>query len=170
MEVDEQRSDPELVELFIEEAKEEIASIQQHLPAWTANLQNSDSLIALRRSFHTLKGSGRMVGAQLIGEFSWSLENLLNRLINQTLETTPPMVAFIGEAVKALPQLIEQLEIGLAPKVDVHLLDEAGRSVRRGRSRSRESHGPVAARAGARGARPSRRRPRAWTRCSRTSS
>jgi chemosensory pili system protein ChpA (sensor histidine kinase/response regulator) len=122
MEVDEDRSDPELVELFIEEAKEEIANIQRHLPAWTENLQNSEALIALRRSLHTLKGSGRMVGAQLIGEFSWSLENLLNRLINQTLETTPPMVAFVGEATKALPPLIEQLETGLPPKVDVHLL------------------------------------------------
>jgi chemosensory pili system protein ChpA (sensor histidine kinase/response regulator) len=122
MEVDEDRSDPELVELFIEEAKEEIASIQKHLPAWSENLQNSEALIALRRSFHTLKGSGRMVGAQLIGEFAWNIENLLNRLINQTLETTPPMVAFVAEATKALPQLVEQLELGLAPKVDVHLL------------------------------------------------
>jgi len=122
MELDEDRSDPELVELFIEEAKEEVESIQRHLPAWTENLQNSEALIALRRSFHTLKGSGRMVGAQLIGEFSWNVENLLNRLINQTLETTAPMIAFVAEATKALPQLIEQLETGLPPKVDVHLI------------------------------------------------
>jgi chemosensory pili system protein ChpA (sensor histidine kinase/response regulator) len=122
MEVDQERSDPELVELFIEEAKEEVANIARHLPAWTADLQNSEALIAVRRSFHTLKGSGRMVGAQLIGEYAWSVENLLNRLINQTIEPTPPMVAFIAAAAKALPELIEQLEIGLAPKTDVHLL------------------------------------------------
>jgi chemosensory pili system protein ChpA (sensor histidine kinase/response regulator) len=122
MEVHEERSDPELVELFIEEAKEEIANVAQQLTAWTADTQNSEALIALRRSFHTLKGSGRMVGAQLIGEFSWNIENLLNRLINQTLEPMPAMVAFVGEAAKVLPQLIEQLEIGLPPKVDVHLI------------------------------------------------
>ena len=122
MEVDQDRSDPELVELFIEEAKEEIASIARHLPTWTADLQNSEALIAVRRSFHTLKGSGRMVGAQLIGEYAWSVENLLNRLINQTIEPTPPMVTFIAAAAKALPELIEQLEVGLAPKTDVHLL------------------------------------------------
>ncbi|HUL83685.1 MAG TPA: Hpt domain-containing protein [Gammaproteobacteria bacterium] len=122
MEVDQERSDPELVELFIEEAKEEIASIARHLPAWTADLQNTEALIAVRRSFHTLKGSGRMVGAQLIGEYSWSVENLLNRLINQTIEPTPAMVTFIAGAAKALPELIEQLEIGLAPKTDIHLL------------------------------------------------
>jgi chemosensory pili system protein ChpA (sensor histidine kinase/response regulator) len=122
MEVAEDRSDPALVEVFIEEAKEEIASIGKHLPAWSSNVEDSGALIALRRSFHTLKGSGRMVGAQLIGEFSWSIENLLNRLINQTLEVTPPIVAFVNDAAKALPELLEQLEIGRSPRVDVHLV------------------------------------------------
>ena len=122
MQVAGERSDPELVEVFIEEAKEEIAAIERNLPLWTADLDNSEALIAIRRSFHTLKGSGRMVGAQLIGEFAWSVENLLNRLINQTLAATPAMVAFVQGASQALPQLIEQLEIGLAPKVDVQLL------------------------------------------------
>jgi len=122
MEVDQDRSDPELVELFIEEAKEEVANIARQLPTWTANLHSSEALIAVRRSFHTLKGSGRMVGAQLIGEYAWSVENLLNRLINQTIEPTPAMVEFVAAAANALPELIEQLEVGLAPKTDVHLL------------------------------------------------
>ncbi|MBN1237288.1 MAG: Hpt domain-containing protein [Gammaproteobacteria bacterium] len=122
MEVDEERSDPELLELFIEEAKEEIAGIDRFLPAWIERPDDSEALIAVRRSFHTLKGSGRMVGAQLIGEFCWSVESLLNRLINQTLSPTPAMAAFIGEAAGALPQLVEQLEIGTAPRVDVQLL------------------------------------------------
>jgi len=122
MQVEEGRSDPELVEVFIEEAKEEIASIARNLPLWAGDRENSEALIATRRSFHTLKGSGRMVGAQLLGEFAWNIENLLNRVINQTLEPTPAMVGFVEEACAALPQLLEQLEIGLAPKVDVQLL------------------------------------------------
>ncbi|HUQ51001.1 MAG TPA: Hpt domain-containing protein [Gammaproteobacteria bacterium] len=122
MQVEEGRSDPELVEVFIEEAKEEIENIRRNLPAWAADRTNSEALIATRRSFHTLKGSGRMVGAQLIGEFAWSIENLLNRLINQTLEPTPNMIAFISSASGALPALLEQLEIGLPPKIDVQLL------------------------------------------------
>ncbi|HVJ29680.1 MAG TPA: Hpt domain-containing protein, partial [Gammaproteobacteria bacterium] len=67
MQVEEGRSDPEIVEVFIEEAKEEIASIRRNLPAWADDRRNSEALISTRRSFHTLKGSGRMVGAQLIG-------------------------------------------------------------------------------------------------------
>jgi chemosensory pili system protein ChpA (sensor histidine kinase/response regulator) len=122
MQIEEGRSDPELVEVFIEEAKEEIANIARNLPLWAGDRENSEALIATRRSFHTLKGSGRMVGAQLLGEFAWNIENLLNRVINQTLEPTPAMVGFVEEACAALPQLLEQLEIGLAPKVDVQLL------------------------------------------------
>jgi chemosensory pili system protein ChpA (sensor histidine kinase/response regulator) len=122
MEVEKDRSDPEIVEVFIEEAKEEIANIHRTLPLWVADRNNSEALIATRRSFHTLKGSGRMVGAQLIGEFAWSIESLLNRVINQTLAPTSAMIAFVTEASGALPQLIEQLEVGLPPKIDVHLL------------------------------------------------
>ena len=61
--------DPQFVELFIEEAKEEIASIQQSFPLWDQNPMDLESLASLRRSFHTLKGSGRMVGARSIAEF-----------------------------------------------------------------------------------------------------
>jgi chemosensory pili system protein ChpA (sensor histidine kinase/response regulator) len=126
MQVEEGRSDPELVEVFIEEAKEEIAGIRRNLPVWAADRANSEALISTRRSFHTLKGSGRMVGAQLIGEFAWSIENLLNKIINQTLEPTPSMVSFVVDASSALPQLIEQLEIGRQPKIDVqHLMKQA---------------------------------------------
>ncbi len=111
--------DPELLELFIEEAKDEIAKLNQLFPLWDENPQDQDSLVSVRRSFHTLKGSGRMVGAQLIGEFAWSIENLLNRVINKTLDRTPDMMGMLRDAVAAVPELVEQLETGRAPRVDV---------------------------------------------------
>jgi chemosensory pili system protein ChpA (sensor histidine kinase/response regulator) len=112
--------DPQFVELFIEEAKEEIASINKSFPLWDQNPMDMESLGSLRRSFHTLKGSGRMVGAGLIAEFGWSIENLLNRIIDKTLSRTPGMMGLMRNAVAALPQLVEQLETGrpLATPVD----------------------------------------------------
>jgi chemosensory pili system protein ChpA (sensor histidine kinase/response regulator) len=112
--------DPQFVELFIEEAKEEIASINKIFPLWDQNPMDMESLGSLRRSFHTLKGSGRMVGAGLVAEFGWSIENLLNRIIDKTLSRTPGMMALLRNAVAALPQLVEQLETGrpLATPVD----------------------------------------------------
>lgn len=119
---DAEHLDPELLELFIEEAKEEIARIDRNLPQWAETPDDMETLITVRRSFHTLKGSGRMVGAERIGEFCWSIENLLNRLINRTLLRTPPMIQFIISASKLVPELVEQLEVGAEPQSDIALV------------------------------------------------
>jgi chemosensory pili system protein ChpA (sensor histidine kinase/response regulator) len=84
--------------------------------------EDMETLITVRRSFHTLKGSGRMVGAERVAEYSWGIENLLNRLINGTLQRTPPMISFIADAAALLPELVEQLEVGTEPRGDVALM------------------------------------------------
>ncbi|HVO46159.1 MAG TPA: Hpt domain-containing protein [Steroidobacteraceae bacterium] len=113
-----ENADPELVKLFIEEAHEELARIKRFFPAWDQNPMERDALTTVRRSFHTLKGSGRMVGARDLGEFAWSIENLLNRLLDNTLTRSPPIVEVLREAVTALPELVEQLETRRAPRTD----------------------------------------------------
>jgi chemosensory pili system protein ChpA (sensor histidine kinase/response regulator) len=114
--------DPQFVELFIEEAKEEIASVQNSFPLWDQNPMDFDSLSSMRRSFHTLKGSGRMVGARSIAEFAWSIENLLNRIIDKTLSRTPGMMSVLRNSVAALPQLVEQLETGRKSSLPIEAL------------------------------------------------
>jgi chemosensory pili system protein ChpA (sensor histidine kinase/response regulator) len=114
-----ENADPELVKLFIEEAHEELAKIQRHFPAWDQNPMDRESLVTVRRSFHTLKGSGRMVGARELGEFAWSIENLLNRVLDNTLTRTPAILTVLRESVAALPELIEQLETARKPRADM---------------------------------------------------
>lgn len=117
--------DLELLETFIEEAREEIAAISRHLPIWTDNQDDEEALITVRRSFHTLKGSGRMVGAQLIGEYAWNVESLLNKVISGTVSAGPELLTFMADAAGALPQLLEQLETGSEPDIDVEALAAA---------------------------------------------
>ncbi|HLJ39676.1 MAG TPA: Hpt domain-containing protein [Steroidobacteraceae bacterium] len=111
-------ADPELVKLFIEEAREELDKIQRGFPAWEQNPLERDALVTVRRSFHTLKGSGRMVGARELGEFAWAIENLLNRVLDNTLTRSPAILETLRAAVAALPELVEQLAGGAAPKAD----------------------------------------------------
>ena len=119
------RIDPELLELFIEEAGELTDSLQDRFPAWQSE-QDSEALADVRRQFHTLKGSGRMVGAEVIGEFAWSIENLLNRVIAGTVECTDAIVSFVGKSIEALPSLVEQLESGAEPDIEVQAyIDQA---------------------------------------------
>ena len=113
------KNDPEFLELFIEEARDEITKLQKMFPLWEENPQDAEALTNVRRSFHTLKGSGRMVGAQLIGDFSWSIENLLNRVISKTLDRTPDILNLMRSAVIAIPELVEQLESGRTPASDI---------------------------------------------------
>jgi chemosensory pili system protein ChpA (sensor histidine kinase/response regulator) len=96
--------------------------------------EDEAALGELRRMFHTLKGSGRMVGAELIGDFAWRVEDLLNRLVGGTLELTESMTAFVGEAVGHVPGLIEQLETGAQPAFDVALFGARAEALVSGRS------------------------------------
>lgn len=114
--------DPELIEIFIEEAREEVAKIAQYFPEWDRNPADTDTLGTVRRSFHTLKGSGRMVGAQSLAEFAWAIENLVNRLLDGTLPRTPAISGTLREAVAVVPQLVEQLAGGPPPGVDAAAL------------------------------------------------
>ncbi len=114
-----EHADPELVKLFIEEATEEFAKIRHNFPVWDENPLERDALITVRRSFHTLKGSGRMVGARELGEFAWSIENLVNRVLDNTLTRSPAILETLRAAVAALPELVAQLEHGSAVQADV---------------------------------------------------
>jgi len=102
--------DEEILEIFIEEAEEELASMGEQLPAWLANPEDSEALGTIRRSYHTLKGSGRLVGAMRIGEFAWAYENMLNRLIDGTIAPSPALTGLLQSAMQALPELVEQIK------------------------------------------------------------
>ena len=116
--------DPEILEIFLEEAREELESIQVSYPAWHQNQADEESLTTLRRSFHTLKGSGRLVGAKTIGELAWSVENMLNRLIDEAIKVSPEMMGLLDRVIAALPHLIDCQERGEAPQVDVARLEQ----------------------------------------------
>jgi chemosensory pili system protein ChpA (sensor histidine kinase/response regulator) len=118
--------DPELLALYIEEAREEVTKIAKLFPAWEQNPLEAEALIGIRRSFHTLKGSGRMVGATDIAEFAWAVENLLNKVIENTLARSPSIVACVRDAVAIAGELVNSLESGkAAPSKAQDIVDRA---------------------------------------------
>lgn len=100
----------EIIEIFVEEVTEVLEQIDEHLPKWKGDQSNQASLKEVRRAFHTLKGSGRMVHAESIGELAWSVENMLNRIIDGTLKTTPMAFELIAEVRTAVPTLVKAFE------------------------------------------------------------
>jgi len=140
-----ENADPELVKLFIEEAREELVRIQRYFPEWDHNPLEREALITVRRSFHTLKGSGRMVGARELGEFAWSVENLVNRVLDNTLTRSPAILETLRAAVSALPELVEHLETGAAPRADIAAIVSRAHALAAGRAGGATSRAPEAA-------------------------
>lgn len=121
--------DPEIVEIFIEEAGEVIEQITECLPRWQANMADDEVLQDLRRAFHTLKGSGRLVGAQRIGEFGWAFENMLNRVIDKTVKADNAMFDLLDQAIEVLPELVSEFSEGTAVLADVDWLQDAANAM-----------------------------------------
>ncbi|MBT4838074.1 MAG: hypothetical protein HON94_12080 [Methylococcales bacterium] len=118
--------DEEIVEIFIEEAQENIEVINEFYPQWKANNANEEALTTFRRSFHTIKGSGRMVKVDFISELAWAVENMLNRYIDGTIKVTPSMLAVIDETVNVLPTLMGFFIQRVHPDFDLQtLMDQA---------------------------------------------
>ena len=102
--------DDEIRDVFLEEFQEEIGNLEQLLPAWRRQPDNMEQLRPIRRVFHTLKGSGRLVGAKTLGEFSWKLESMLNRVLDGTRPASPAVVSLIEHAFNNLPLLRAALQ------------------------------------------------------------
>ena len=107
--------DDDIREIFLEEMEEEINNLRQGHQAWLADPAQLGELTSIRRSFHTLKGSGRLVGAAVLGEFSWRVENMLNRVLDGTIQPHEGVQAVVGHAIEALPPLLAMLKDGELP-------------------------------------------------------
>ncbi|MCV2364598.1 Hpt domain-containing protein [Paucibacter sp. DJ1R-11] len=102
--------DPEMQEIFLEEAGEVLGNARAALAALQEDGSDREQLTVLRRAFHTLKGSSRMVGFDAYGEGAWACEQLFNaRLADATPQADAPLLAFSAEALDYLGQWCEQI-------------------------------------------------------------
>ncbi|MCI1121966.1 Hpt domain-containing protein [Stenotrophomonas maltophilia] len=119
---DAENIDEDIREVFLEEFDDELANLGTLLPAWRVQLDSMDRLRPIRRIFHTLKGSGRLVGARTLGEFAWKIEGMLNRVLDGSRPATPAVLAMVDNAHAALPQLNAALRHGQRISVDLQAM------------------------------------------------
>ncbi|MBL8302616.1 MAG: Hpt domain-containing protein, partial [Ideonella sp.] len=70
--------DDDMRQVFIEEAQEVLQAARVALADWHAAPRDGEPITRLRRAFHTLKGSARMVGLADFGEAAWGHEQVYN--------------------------------------------------------------------------------------------
>ncbi len=108
----EEALDAELLAIFVEEAHEVLETLSAQLELSIANPADTGALTTIRRGFHTLKGSGRMVGLKDLGETAWALEQTLNRWLQAEWTPTPELHALVGQARTLFAAWIAQLGAG----------------------------------------------------------
>jgi chemosensory pili system protein ChpA (sensor histidine kinase/response regulator) len=123
--------DAELLSVFLEEAGDVLAAVDGALPQCRAQPYDRDALTVIRRAFHTLKGSGRMVGLMDLAEVAWELEQVLNRWLEQQWPASAPLLALVEEASGAFADWVGQLRSGgLTREVDAEALVAQARALR----------------------------------------
>lgn len=106
--------DDEIIEIFIDESAEVLETINEYFPAWAKDFSNTEALTEFRRGFHTLKGSGRMVGANDVGELAWAIENMLNRIMDNTVTPIGAHVQIIDRVLEILPAMVDAFRDNIA--------------------------------------------------------
>ncbi|MFP5402445.1 MAG: Hpt domain-containing protein, partial [Gammaproteobacteria bacterium] len=91
-------TEPELLEIFLEEANEVLANMGEAANACHNNPDDHESLTVVRRGFHTLKGSGRMVGLTDFGETAWRHEQLMNGWLAENKPASADLLHLVEHA------------------------------------------------------------------------
>lgn len=105
--IEDAEASAEFREAFIEEAEELSTHIKATIPNWLNNPHDTALCTELRRYFHTLKGSGRAVGANILGELGCAAQDLFDAIIERQLDPEDKAFqALIQDTANALPGLI----------------------------------------------------------------
>jgi len=102
--------DPELLEVFLEEYESVASMLGERIPEWMNHLDNAQLITDIRRGFHTLKGSGRMVGANEVGDFAWHIEAMLNALLEGNIGAIDDVAFVVQLSTALLPSMKQRLE------------------------------------------------------------
>ncbi|MFC5551581.1 Hpt domain-containing protein [Massilia aerilata] len=122
----------ELLEIFISEAQEVLGVVAGTLPAAHANPDSQETLTRIRRSFHTLKGSGRMVGLDEFASAAAAIEKTMNQWLAESRAATPDLLALLDRAHADLSAWVDELAAGAGPARSGEALIAAAAQVQEG--------------------------------------
>ncbi|MBT9551003.1 MAG: Hpt domain-containing protein [Hydrogenophaga sp.] len=101
--------DDDLLDIFLEEAREVVDQGQAAVAALAHEPSNLEHLSTLRRAYHTLKGSSRMVGLSEFGEAAWAMEQVLNAALAEQRPTGAPLRSLAEDSLNSLGHWVEDI-------------------------------------------------------------
>lgn len=125
--------DRELLEIFLGEAQEVLEAIADATAQSRASPGDTVLLTTIRRGFHTLKGSSRMVRLVDFGEAAWAMEQVLNLWLAEERAATETLHALIDAARARFVRWVDALHADPALAVDPTPIVSAATALREGR-------------------------------------
>ncbi|TXT26369.1 MAG: type IV pili sensor histidine kinase and response regulator [Gallionellaceae bacterium] len=121
----------ELLEVFLEEAREVLDNMRTNLEALQREPENREPLVSIRRSFHTLKGSGRMVGLTDLAEAAWAVERTMNKwLQGEANQVVPPgLLKLVLDAKAAFQGWVDSLSARGSTRIETGELVSSARQL-----------------------------------------
>ncbi len=104
--------DDEMREVFLEEAREVLQGANEALAELRSEPADLGRLTTLRRAFHTLKGSSRMVGLHDYGAAAWICEQQYNTVLAEQRGADVALLDFTAAALEELGQWAEAIATG----------------------------------------------------------
>ena len=102
----------ELRDIFLDEAREVVRNGQDAVSALLGDPADLSHQTTLRRAFHTLKGSSRMVGFTEFGEAAWAMEQMMNSWLAEQKPARPELLQLSNAALQGLGQWVEDIAAG----------------------------------------------------------
>ena len=132
MPVSEAAADNELRQIFVEEARDVLDSISEQLEMLRTTRDDQATLTTVRRAFHTLKGSSRMVGFKTVGEGAWAVEQCFNLWLAQERAASDDLLDLAEGAQRVIRDWVSQIARNPAAEPDPIPLVRAAQAVREG--------------------------------------
>ncbi|WP_426343760.1 Hpt domain-containing protein [Pseudoduganella sp. R-32] len=118
----------ELLEIFIGEAQEVLAFVRETLARPHSEISSLDTMTMLRRSFHTLKGSSRMVGLNRFGDGAHSIEKVMNLWLAEERRATEDLFGLLEFASEEMSAWVDELaSTGNSARQEKPIVDAATR-------------------------------------------
>ncbi|MBV8618102.1 MAG: Hpt domain-containing protein [Curvibacter sp.] len=99
----------DLLDVFLEEAREVFGHGAAAIAALERDGADLTEQTTLRRAFHTLKGSSRMVGLNEFGEAAWAMEQLHNAWLADQKPADAPLLQLSAQALRKLGAWVEDI-------------------------------------------------------------
>jgi chemosensory pili system protein ChpA (sensor histidine kinase/response regulator) len=125
-------ADRELHDIFVEEANEVLETVAAQLVVLRKAPDDNATLTTVRRAFHTLKGSSRMVGLKQFGEGAWAIEQCFNLWLAQERPANDDLIELAAIAHRLMREWITAIASNPRVSVDVNELVAAAQRVREG--------------------------------------